>query len=52
MIRPRTGDFLYTDAETEVMLEDISLFKKAGAQGVVMGLLKSDGTVDVARTMR
>ncbi|ETW87158.1 copper homeostasis protein [Heterobasidion irregulare TC 32-1] len=52
MVRPRTGNFLYTDAETDVMLEDIRLFKKAGAQGVVMGLLKSDGTVDVARTMR
>ncbi|KAH9897742.1 copper homeostasis CutC domain-containing protein [Cubamyces lactineus] len=50
MIRPRTGDFLYTDAEHRVMREDIKVFKEAGADGVVLGILQKDGKIDVART--
>lgn len=50
MIRPRRGDFLYTDAEFEVMRRDIELAKLAGAQGVVFGVLQADGAIDVART--
>ena len=50
MIRPRTGDFLYTDAEHRVMREDIKAFKEAGADGVVLGILRKDGMIDVART--
>ncbi|KAI0654480.1 copper homeostasis CutC domain-containing protein [Cubamyces menziesii] len=50
MIRPRTGDFLYTDAEHRVMREDIKAFKEAGADGVVLGILQKDGKIDVART--
>ncbi|KAI0778964.1 copper homeostasis CutC domain-containing protein [Trametes elegans] len=50
MIRPRTGDFLYTDAEFRVMREDIKVYKDAGADGVVLGLLQGDGKIDVART--
>lgn len=39
MIRPRGGDFLYSDEEFEVMKEDIKIMKEAGADGVVFGIL-------------
>lgn len=50
MIRPRGGDFLYTGAEFDMMRRDIEIAKESGADGIVLGLLKDDGTVDVART--
>ncbi len=50
MIRPRRGDFLYTDAEFEAMRRDIELVKSAGAHGVVFGILLADGGVDIERT--
>lgn len=50
IIRPRGGDFLYTAAEHEVMLRDIEDVKKAGADGVVIGVLDADAKVDAART--
>ena len=46
MIRPRQGDFLYTEAEFEMMQRDIALMKSAGAQGVVFGILLADGHID------
>ncbi|MBD0286693.1 MAG: copper homeostasis protein CutC [Flavisolibacter sp.] len=52
IIRPRGGDFLYTDEEYEVMRQDILLCKQLGCDGVVVGLLKSDGGIDVERTAR
>jgi len=52
MVRPRTGSFLYSPAEFEVMLEDIRDFKQSGASGVVFGLLTASGDVDVERTKR
>ncbi len=50
MIRPRGGDFLYTNAEFEMMRHDIQIAKDLGADGIVLGLLNPDGTVDLART--
>lgn len=52
MIRPRGGDFLYTDAEFEAMQHDIRVAKDLGADGIVFGLLNADGTVDRERTSR
>ncbi|ETE66835.1 Copper homeostasis protein cutC-like protein [Ophiophagus hannah] len=46
MIRPRGGDFLYSDRETEVMKADIQLVKQYGADGLVFGALTEDGYVD------
>jgi len=50
IVRPRGGDFLYTDDEYEVMLHDVKLCKQSGCDGIVIGLLNEDGTIDVKRT--
>ncbi|WP_040213480.1 copper homeostasis protein CutC [Clostridium polynesiense] len=47
LIRPRFGDFLYTENELEIIKREIQMFKEAGANAVVIGVLKSDGTLDV-----
>lgn len=49
LIRPRYGDFCYTENEFEIMKRDIRMFKRAGANGVVIGILKPDGTLDIVR---
>ena len=46
LIRPREGDFVYDEAEVETMLKEIRLAKRLGANGVVIGALKSDGSID------
>jgi copper homeostasis protein len=50
IIRPRGGDFLYSDDEFNIMKEDILQCKKIGCDGVVIGLLHADGTIDKTRT--
>jgi len=50
MIRPRGGDFCYSPAEFEVMKLDVEVAKRAGADGIVIGILTEDGSVDRART--
>lgn len=46
IIRPRAGDFLYSSDEMEVMLADVAMARKAGADGVVIGCLTADGSID------
>ena len=46
LIRPRQGDFVYEEAEVQSMLEGIRLAKRLGANGVVIGALKPDGSID------
>lgn len=52
IIRPRSGDFLYTKDEYEIMLQDVKLSKQLGCDGIVIGLLNMDGTIDIARTSK
>ncbi len=49
LIRPRAGDFLCSDIEFEIMRRDIEMCRQAGADGVVIGILRSDGTIDTDR---
>ena len=49
IIRPRGGDFCYSDVEFETMKLDIALCKQLRVDGVVIGLLTPDGSVDVER---
>jgi len=50
IIRPRGGDFCYSDVEFEVMKRDIEFAKHLGVDGVVIGILLPDGAIDVTRT--
>lgn len=52
IIRPRGGDFLYTDEEFEIMLNDVKLCKDLNCDGVVIGLLNADGAMDLKRTSK
>lgn len=49
MLRPRAGDFVYSDAEIELMLDEIDCLRNHGADGIVCGLLRPDGTIDTDR---
>ena len=49
IIRSRGGDFFYSDAEFEVMKTDVQVCKELKCNGVVIGMLNADGTVDVER---
>jgi len=50
MIRPRGGDFCYSKTEFEVMQRDVVQARRLGADGIVFGILKPDGTIDSRRT--
>ena len=50
IVRPRGGDFLYSDDEFGVMKRNVKLLYLLGVDGAVFGLLNSDGTVDRERT--
>jgi len=50
IIRPRGGDFLYSDIEFDQMKIDIRIAKENNADGIVLGLLNADGSIDVNRT--
>lgn len=50
IIRPRAGDFVYTENEFAAMKRDISAARDLGVDGVVFGILRPDRTVDVERT--
>ena len=50
LIRPRSGDFMYSDSEFEVMKQNIALCKQLNCSGVVSGVLKKDMSVDMVRT--
>ena len=49
MIRPRGGDFLYSDADFEVMKSDVVTCKSLGCDGIVTGMLDASGNIDVTR---
>lgn len=49
LIRPRGGDFCYTDPEFDTLCEDIRICKELGIDGVVVGFLKPDGTFDLEK---
>ena len=50
LIRPREGDFIYSDKEFELMKQDILKFKEMGCKGIVSGILNTDRTIDIERT--
>ena len=50
LIRPRHGDFNYSEKEFELMKADIVKFKKMGCKGIVSGILNNDNTIDIKRT--
>jgi copper homeostasis protein len=52
LIRPRGGNFVYTEAEFEVMRHDIEAVRSLGAAGVVIGLLDPARAIDRGRTAR
>jgi copper homeostasis protein len=52
LIRPRGGDFVYTDLEFELIKEDIAICKSLGVDGIVSGVLKPDNTIDIERTQK
>ena len=49
IIRPRGGDFLYNTEEFGIMLQDVKLCKQLGCDGIVIGLLDTDGRIDIKR---
>jgi copper homeostasis protein len=52
IIRTRSGDFLYSDEEFQIMMDEVKLCRQLACDGVVIGLLHADGTIDKARTAK
>ncbi len=52
MIRPRGGDFFYSDEEFEIMKTDVQTAKQLGCDGVVIGLLNKDGSIDKEKSKK
>jgi copper homeostasis protein len=52
MIRPRGGDFCYTDLEFGIMQQDIRQARDLGADGIILGVLDRQARIDVARTRK
>ena len=52
IIRPRGGDFLYSNSDYEIMRREINNCGVCGIDGVVLGILRSDGSVDIERTSK
>jgi len=50
IVRPRGGDFLYSNDEFEIILHDVKLCKQLGCDGIVVGLLNAGGGIDIKRT--
>ena len=50
LIRPRGGDFIYSDIEFDILKEDIIACKELGVDGIVSGVLNADNTIDIERT--
>lgn len=51
MLRPRGGDFVYSEDEFSVMTEDLQLLKENGADGIVFGILTPEGSIDESRCL-
>lgn len=52
LIRPRSGDFVFSDSEFEIMKHNIELCKNLGCSGIVSGVLNEDNTIDLERTQQ
>jgi copper homeostasis protein len=50
LIRPRSGNFNYSDVEYDIIKQDIQLCKELGCNGIVSGILNSDNSIDIKRT--
>lgn len=50
LIRPRSGNFTYSDAEFDIMKQDIQICKNLGCTGIVSGILKDNNSIDIERT--
>jgi copper homeostasis protein len=52
IIRPRGGDFLYSNLEYDIMKRDIDICGECGVDGIVLGILRADGAIDIERTAK